>query len=66
MARLEGTTTRGTELGKQAGALYEKAYRLEWRKEDGDGALEAYRLAAQRPFAVGMKIHAGSMRRLRS
>lgn len=47
-ARLEGATPRGSELGHLAGALYERSYRSEWRKEDGDNAVEAYRLAALR------------------
>ncbi|MFO0663841.1 MAG: N-acetylmuramoyl-L-alanine amidase [Polyangiaceae bacterium] len=46
--RLEGATPRGTELGHLAGALYERSYRIEWRKDDGDNAVEAYRLAAAR------------------
>ena len=47
-ARLEGATPRGAELGLLAGRLYERSYRSEWRKEDGDNAVEAYRLAALR------------------
>lgn len=47
-ARLEGATPRGAELGRLAGGLYERAFRVEWRKDDGEAAVEAYHLAAQR------------------